>query len=61
MTGPRLDPVVLSETERRVLQGWANRRRTVQGLAKRVRIVMERAEGQSNAAVARKLGSPGPG
>jgi transposase len=51
-----LDPLVLSETERRVLQGWANRRKTAQGLAKRARIVLECAEGQSNAAVARKLG-----
>jgi transposase len=55
MTGPKLDPLVLSETERRVLQGWANRRKTAQGLAKRARIVLECAEGQSNAAVARKL------
>lgn len=56
MAGPRLDPLVLSDAERRVLQGWARRRRTAQGLAKRARIVLECAEGQANAAVARKLG-----
>ncbi|NEB05111.1 helix-turn-helix domain-containing protein, partial [Streptomyces sp. SID13726] len=56
MPGPRLDPLVLSEDERRVLEGWANRRKTAQGLAKRARIVLECATGQSNSAVARELG-----
>ncbi|NEB06399.1 IS630 family transposase, partial [Streptomyces sp. SID13726] len=35
---------------------WANRRKTAQGLAKRARIVLECATGQSNSAVARELG-----
>ncbi|WP_343243993.1 helix-turn-helix domain-containing protein, partial [Streptomyces sp. SID13726] len=47
---------MLSEDERRVLERWANRRKTAQGLAKRARIVLECATGQSNSAVARELG-----
>lgn len=46
---------MLSEDERRTLEGWASRRKTAQGLAKRARIVLECATGQSNSAVARQL------
>ncbi|AVH60331.1 MULTISPECIES: hypothetical protein [Streptomyces] len=35
----RLEPLVLSETERQVLNNWVKRRRTSQGLALRARIV----------------------
>ncbi|WP_432251493.1 IS630 family transposase [Streptomyces sp. HNM1019] len=52
----RLVPLVLSDAERRTLQGWARRRRTAQGLALRARIVLACAEGRSNIAVAARLG-----
>ena len=47
----RLEPLVLSDAERRTLQGWAVRRKTAQGLALRARIVLACAEGGSNTAV----------
>src|ERR1039457_2731716 len=52
---PRL-PLVLTDAERRTLEGWASRRRTAQGLAQRARIVLLCAEGKSNIAVAAELG-----
>jgi transposase len=52
---PRL-PLVLTDAERRTLQGWASRRKTAQGLAQRARIVLLCAEGKSNVAVAAELG-----
>ncbi len=55
MGDSRLQPLVLSEDERLVLQGWAKRRTTAQGLAKRARIVLACADGLSNTAVAARL------
>lgn len=52
----RLVPLVLSQDERLVLEGWAKRRSTAQGLAMRARIVLECAEGRSILAVAARLG-----
>src|SRR6266478_8142633 len=52
---PRL-PLVLTDAERRTLQGWASRRKTAQGLAQRARIVLMCADGKSNVAVAGELG-----
>jgi transposase len=52
---PRL-PLVLTEAERRTLEGWASRRRTAQGLAQRSRIVLRCADGKTNTAVAAELG-----
>ena len=52
----RLQPLVLSEAERRTLQGWATRRKTAQGLALRARIVLACAEGRGDTAVAARLG-----
>src|SRR5712691_10934174 len=52
---PRL-PLVLTDAERRTLEGWASRRRTAQGLAQRERIVLLCAQGLSNVAVAAELG-----
>ena len=52
----RLQPLVLSDAERRTLQNWATRRKTAQGLALRARIVLACAEGRSNTAVAARLG-----
>src|SRR5215469_7044177 len=56
MADPRLEPLVLSEAERRTLSNWATRRKTAQGLALRARIVLACAEGRSNIAVAARLG-----
>src|SRR2546429_1401243 len=56
MGDTRLEPLVLADAERRILQGWATRRKTAQGLALRARIVLACAEGRSNIAVAARLG-----
>jgi hypothetical protein len=40
MADPRLEPLVLSQDERRILENWAKRRSTAQGLALRARIVL---------------------
>jgi transposase len=59
MADTRLEPVVLSEAERRTLESWAKRRKTAQGLALRARIVLACAEGRNNTAVAaRAAGQP---
>ena len=55
MADTRLEPLVLSDAERRILQGWATRRKTAQGLALRARIVLACADGHSNIAVAARL------
>ena len=47
---------MLTDAERRTLQGWASRRKTAQGLAQRARIVLMCAEGKTNVAVAAELG-----
>ncbi|WP_369033809.1 IS630 family transposase [Streptomyces adonidis] len=52
----RLQPLALSDAERRTLRGWARRRSTAQGLALRARIVLACADGGSNTAVAARLG-----
>ena len=53
---PQLVPLVLSEEERRVLEGWTRRRTTAQALALRARIVLACAEsGESNTVVAQRL------
>jgi transposase len=57
MADPRLEPLVLSEDERRTLKSWARRRGTAQGLALRARIVLACAEGAPNIAVAARLGA----
>lgn len=55
MADPRLEPLVLSEAERRTLDNWAKRRTTTQGRALRARIVLACVEGGSNIAVATRL------
>lgn len=55
MGDTRLEPLVLSEDERSILQNWARRRSTAQGLAKRAAIVLACADGLSNIAVAARL------
>jgi transposase len=56
MADPRLEPLVLSEDERRTLENWVKRRSTAQGLALRARTVLACAGGGSNLAVAARLG-----
>ena len=46
---------MLTDAERRTLQGWASRRKTAQGLAQRARIVLMCADGKTNIAVAAEL------
>ena len=57
MASPKLEPVVLSDEERRVLEGWARRRKTAQALALRSRIILACADGAAVSAVAAELGS----
>jgi DeoR/GlpR family transcriptional regulator of sugar metabolism/transposase len=56
VAGRRLEPLVLSDDERQVLEGWARRRKTAQALAGRSRIVLACAAGASVSAVASELG-----
>ncbi len=49
--------IVLSEAERRELEGLARRRKTAQGLARRARIVLAAAEGLENKAIVGRLGA----
>jgi transposase len=54
--GPRAVEVVLSDDERRLLEGWSRRRSSAQGLAVRARIVLGAAEGENNTQLAERLG-----
>ena len=45
MASPKLEPLVLTDEERQVLEGWARRRKTAQALALRSRIVLACADG----------------
>jgi transposase len=56
MASPKLEPLVLTDDERQVLEGWARRRKTAQALALRSRIVLACADGDSVSAVADALG-----
>lgn len=49
-------PIELTESERETLGRWARRRRSSAGLAQRSRIVLECAKGESNTAVAERVG-----
>ena len=56
MASPKLEPLVLSDDERRVLEEWARRRKTAQALALRSRIILACAGGAGVSAVAADLG-----
>ena len=56
MASPKLEPLVLTDEERQVLEGWARRRKTAQALALRSRIVLACADGASVSEVAADLG-----
>jgi transposase len=55
MPSPTLEPLVLTDDERQVLEGWARRRKTAQALALRSRIVLACADGDCVSAVAAGL------
>ena len=58
MASPKLEPVVLADDERHVLEGWARRRRkTAQALALRSWIVLACADGAAVSEVTAGLGS----
>ena len=57
MASPKLEPLVLTEEERQVLEGWARRRKTAQALALRSQIVLACADGTSVTEVAAELGT----
>jgi hypothetical protein len=59
MASPKLEPVVLTDDERQVLEGWAGRRKTAQALALRSRIVLACADGGQVCGVAADLGYQG--
>ena len=48
--------IILSEAQRRELEGLARRRKTAQGLARRARIVLAAADGLENKAIAERVG-----
>jgi transposase len=54
--GPAAVSIDLSDGERETLQRWARRRRSSAGLAQRSRIVLECARGETNTAVAERVG-----
>jgi transposase len=56
VASPKLEPLVLSDDERRVLEGWARRRKTAQALALRSRIILACAGGAAVSVVAAELG-----
>jgi transposase len=56
MASPKLEPLMLTDDERQVLEGWSRRRKTAQALALRSRIVLGCADGASVSAVAADLG-----
>ncbi len=49
--------IVLSDAERRELEGLARRRKTAQGLARRARIVLAAADGLENKAIVERVGA----
>ena len=60
MASPKLEPVVLTDEERQVLEGWARRRKTAQALALRSRIVLACADGGPSARSRPSWGDAGP-
>jgi transposase len=49
-------PLVLGDEDRRTLEAWVRRRTSAQALALRARVVLLSADGQTNQAVAERLG-----
>src|SRR6476469_4095232 len=57
MASPKLEPLVMADDERQVLEAWARRRKTAQALALRSRIVLACADGSSVTEAAAGLGT----
>ena len=55
MVGPNARPVVLTETQRGILEGLISQRHCPQGVALRARVVLAAAAGSDNSAIARRL------
>jgi transposase len=55
MPSPKVEPVILTETEQATLQQWARRGTTAQRLALRSRVVLLAAQGLNNSQIAREL------
>lgn len=53
--GPMIPPLLVTDAQRVVLEGWLRRRATAQALTQRSRIVLECAEGHSVTEVSRRL------
>lgn len=56
MPSPVLTALVLTDEERDTLERWVRRAKSSQALALRCRIVLASADGESNSAIARRLG-----
>ena len=54
--GAKSEPLVLTDDERAVLEGWGRRHTTAQALALRCRIVLACTEPGSNVEIGRRLG-----
>jgi transposase len=55
-TGRPVAELIITADEKAALERWSRRPKSAQALARRSRIVLECAQGESNTAVARKLG-----
>lgn len=55
MRGPKAEPVVLSQGERSELERLERRHATAQHIARRARIILRAAAGESNSAIARQV------
>ncbi len=53
--GPKIPPLLVTDAQRALLEGWVRRRTTTQALAQRSRIVLECADGHSIMEVSRLL------
>ena len=49
-------PLLISDEQRAVLEGWSRRHKSANGLAQRARMVLLSGEGESNVAVAERVG-----
>jgi transposase len=54
--GPQAPAIELTESEREELERWTRRRSTAHGLAQRAQIVLLAASGESNVAIAARMG-----
>ena len=55
MAGPSARPIVLSPTQRSILEGLVRRALCPQAMARRARVILAAAEGLDNSRIARRL------